>query len=76
MRKALEFMNAREAARFCGVDRHVFERWIQTKKGPPRRLIGKRFYYQRIYLTQWLEHPLPPAPTLVPQSVYGKRFVA
>jgi len=72
MNKQLQFMNAREAAAFLGVDRQVFDRWLKTKDCPPRRLIGKRYYYQREYLTQWLQSPLPPTP----RSVAGRRVVA
>jgi excisionase family DNA binding protein len=57
--KALQFMTATEAAAFLGVDKYTFHRWIRTKDAPPRRLIGKRYYYQREFLLDWLQAPLP-----------------
>ena len=76
MNKQLQFMNATEAAAFLGVHRRVFDRWTQTKQAPPRRLIGKRYYYQREYLTQWLQSPIREPLKPVPRFADGRRFVA
>ena len=83
--KQLQFMNAATAAAFLGVDRQVFDRWVHGNDGPPRRLIGKRYYYQREYLTEWLQaprsKPLNAAPVRSlkpgqPPTVYVKHIAA
>ena len=57
MNRALALLTLRQAADFLGVSEGTIYRWNHAKNGPPRRLIGKRYYYQRALLTQWLESP-------------------
>lgn len=75
MNRALNLMTGVQAAKFLGVTEDTLCRWNKAKNGPPRRLIGKRFYYQRSSLTQWLESAQLPN-VLVRRSVPGTRPVA
>lgn len=76
MSKALHFISAKEAAAFCGVSVDIFLRWLKGRDPPPRRLIGKRFYYQREMLTHWMTAPLTPEQPKSRQSAFDRRPAA
>jgi predicted DNA-binding transcriptional regulator AlpA len=54
-------MSAGRAARFLGVSRESLRRWINQGDGPPRVRKGKRYYYVREVLKEWLKSNAPPA---------------
>jgi predicted site-specific integrase-resolvase len=62
-------MCASRAAQFLGIDRETLRRWINHGDGPPRVRKGKRFYYVREVLREWLKGnaqtaaPPPPRPS-------------
>ena len=52
-------MNACRAAQFLGVSRQTLRRWIRQSAGPPRVRKGKRYYYVREVLKEWLKSNAP-----------------
>jgi hypothetical protein len=61
MARTPELMCAGRAARFLGVNRVTLRRWINRGDGPPRVRKGKRFYYVREVLKDWLKANAPSA---------------
>jgi hypothetical protein len=68
-----EIMCAGRAARFLGVSAKTLRRWELAGDGPPRSRKGKRFYYVRQCLVDWLKANAPrmttaarPAPEMRP----------
>ena len=59
MAKPKELMNGREAALFLGINQHTLLHWIRAGDGPPRTRKGKRFYYVRELLREWLRANAP-----------------
>ncbi len=55
MARTPELMSACRAARFLGVSRQTLRRWIAQGDGPPRTREGKRYYYVREVLKDWLK---------------------
>lgn len=51
-----EIMLMQDAARFLGVSRKVLWRWNTLGVGPPRALKGKRYWYAREALKEWLRN--------------------
>lgn len=54
MARAGELMNAVRAAEFLGVTPETLRAWNQNGHGPPRARIGKRYYYVKEALRDWL----------------------
>ena len=54
MPRTPELMTLGPASQFLGVSVRTLRRWAKTKEGPPRRLVGKRYYYVREALKEWL----------------------
>jgi excisionase family DNA binding protein len=54
-------MSAGRAAQFLGVSRESLRRWINQGEGPPRVRKGKRYYFVREVLKEWLKSNAPPA---------------
>lgn len=48
-------MNRRQAAAYLGVSTNTLVRWFQKNAGPAMLRIGKRRYYSREVLDQWLK---------------------
>ena len=48
-------MNQEKCAKFLGVNAETLRRWAAKNAGPPRILIGKRYYYRRDMLKTWLD---------------------
>jgi len=48
-------LNVSAAAKFLKVSRKTLYNWTRENVGPPRILIGKRYYYTAEMLTQWWE---------------------
>ncbi len=59
MGRTPELMSAIRAAQFLGVSRQTLRRWISQGAGPPRVRKGKRFYYVREVLKDWLKSNAP-----------------
>lgn len=55
MARTPELMLAGRAARFLGISRDTLKRWNRSGVGPPRTLKGKRFWYTREALKEWLK---------------------
>lgn len=55
MARTPELMLAGRAAQFLGVGRNTLTRWNQAGLGPPRVLKGKRYWYSREALKEWLK---------------------
>jgi predicted site-specific integrase-resolvase len=62
MARTPEFLSAGRAARFLGVSRESLRRWVNRGEGPPRCRKGKRYYYVREVLKDWLKANAPAAP--------------
>jgi predicted DNA-binding transcriptional regulator AlpA len=52
-------MSAIRAAQFLGVSRQTLRRWIYAGDGPPRVRKGKRYYYVREAMKDWLRSNAP-----------------
>jgi excisionase family DNA binding protein len=66
-------MCAGRAARFLGVSRETLRRWINQSDGPPRVRKGKRYYFCREVLKEWLKSGAPsavppPRPSAMPRA--------
>lgn len=55
MARTPELMLAGRAATFLGVSRDTLRVWNRTGVGPPRTLKGKRYWYSREALKDWLK---------------------
>lgn len=67
MARTPELMTADRAAVFLGVHRNTLRKWNRAGEGPPRTLKGKRWWYAREALKEWLKSgasSLLHAPTL------------
>lgn len=60
MARTPELMCAGRAAQFLGVNRYTLRRWINSGEGPPRVRKGKRYYFVREVLKEWLKSNAPP----------------
>ena len=58
--KVPELVGLARAAQFLGVSRQVLRRWNKAGLGPPRRRIGRRYYYARVLLVAWLKSNAQP----------------
>lgn len=67
MARTPELMSACRAARFLGINRETLRRWINQGHGPPRTRKGKRFYYVREVLKEWLRANAPSVAPAVPR---------
>lgn len=47
-------LNQQKAAELLGVNPETLRRWARKNDGPPRIRIGKRYYYTKAIITQWL----------------------
>ena len=65
--KVPELVGLARAAQFLGVSRQVLRRWNKAGLGPPRRRIGRRYYYARVLLVEWLKSNAPPTAQKVEQ---------
>jgi hypothetical protein len=52
-------MGIGRAALFLGVDEGTLRRWVRKGEGAPRCRKGKRFYYVREVLVEWLKSNAP-----------------
>lgn len=65
---ALRLLSQRDAAKFLGIGVRTLRYWDKDPaQAPPRRKIGKRYYYQKGELERWLENS-PPAPQTVTRA--------
>jgi Helix-turn-helix domain len=55
MGRTPEMMLAGRAAQFLGIGRDTLRRWNRSGVGPPRTLKGKRYWYAREALREWLK---------------------
>ena len=55
MARTPELMLAGRAAVFLGISRDTLRTWNRTGIGPPRTLKGKRYWYSRESLKEWLK---------------------
>lgn len=55
MARTPELMLAGRAARFLGIHRDTLRSWNRSGTGPPRTLKGKRYWYSREALKEWLK---------------------
>ena len=67
MARTPEMMNAKRASDFLGIDRKTLRMWIRAGVGPPRVLKGKRYWFSREELKDWLRNGARGAP--VPSAV-------
>jgi hypothetical protein len=54
-------MGAARAAQFLGINPKTLRRWINQGDGPPRVRKGKRYYFCREVLKEWLKSGAPSA---------------
>ena len=47
-------LQSQEAAELLGISRKQLRIWVQQNRAPPRLRIGKRYYWSREMLTQWV----------------------
>jgi excisionase family DNA binding protein len=59
MGRTPEIMDASRAAKYLGVNRETLRKWTRRGEGPPRVRKGKRFYYVREVLKEWLSSNAP-----------------
>ncbi len=62
-------MTASRAASFLGVSRETMRRWNNQGNGPPRCRKGKRYYYVRQVLIEWLKCNAPGSAPVKQQPV-------
>ena len=58
MRPPLEpslLLQTQEAAKLLGISRKQLRVWVIEDRAPPRLRIGKRYYWSREMLTQWVK---------------------
>jgi predicted site-specific integrase-resolvase len=55
MARTPELMLAARAAEFLGVSRKTLTRWNSMGIGPPRARKGKRYWYSREAMKEWLK---------------------
>lgn len=68
MPRTPELMLAGRAAQFLGVGRNTLSRWNRSGTGPPRTLKGKRYWYSREALKEWLKTGAAAVRELLPAS--------
>jgi predicted site-specific integrase-resolvase len=61
MARTPELMGIGRAAQFLGIDEGTLRRWQRQGDGPPRTRKGKRWYYSRECLKEWLKENAPSA---------------
>ena len=67
MPRKSELLNTLEAAKLIGVSDTTIRAWLRLKVLPARRLIGKRYYFQRATLVRWLQDaPSPQSERAIP----------
>lgn len=54
MARSGELMMAGRAAIFLGISRDTLKKWNRAGQGPPRMLKGKRYWYSRELLREWI----------------------
>lgn len=59
MARTPELMGIGRAAVFLGINEDTLRHWIRCGEGPPRTRKGKRFYYVREVLKDWLKLNAP-----------------
>ena len=63
MARTPELMGIGRAAKFLGIDEGTLRRWNNQGCGPPRSRKGKRYYYIRQVLVDWLKANAPKVAT-------------
>ena len=48
-------MTAKRAAAFLGIEPETLRGWHRSGVGPPRARLGKRYWYARLALIEWLK---------------------
>ncbi len=59
MSRTPELMGIGRAAMFLGINEDTLRQWVRAGEGPPRTRKGKRFYYVREILKEWLKANAP-----------------
>jgi hypothetical protein len=52
--RSAKLLSQRKTAKLMGISCETLRRWSILNTGPPRLKIGKRYYYTREIVTQWL----------------------
>ena len=50
-----DYLKASELAKELGLSRRTLDRWRWTRQGPPIVTIGKRVFYRKDSVREWLE---------------------
>lgn len=58
-RRAARMMTQVQCAEFLGVTDQTLRTWNKNGEGPPKELKGKRYYYVREAITDWLARGAP-----------------
>lgn len=51
----LSFLSEKQLAKELGVAVSTLRRWHARRIGPPRSAVGRKFYYSRQKLEEWIE---------------------
>lgn len=49
-----ELLNLKGLVHWLGVEKCTISKWTRMGCGPPRILIGRRYYYSRAAVREWL----------------------
>lgn len=49
-----KLLTQRKTAKLMGISCETLRRWALLNEGPPRLKIGKRYYYTREIIVQWV----------------------
>lgn len=49
-----DFLNSSEVANLLNISLRTLHRWGRLRKGPPSIKVGRRIYYRRAAIEQWL----------------------
>lgn len=71
MARTPELMLAGRAARFLGIHRDTLRAWNRDGMGPPRTLKGKRYWYSREALKEWLKNGAAAVSACLPRAPAG-----
>jgi excisionase family DNA binding protein len=55
MGRTPEILSAQAACKFLGISHPTLRDWLRKGVGPPRTLKGKRYWYSREALKEWLK---------------------
>jgi DNA-binding transcriptional MerR regulator len=53
-KRSPKLLNQQKTARLMGISTRTLRRWSNTHAGPPRLKIGKRYFYTREMIVQWM----------------------